>query len=93
MVRGTGHKLNSELIEWLSAHSYLRNRQYRPKRTVVYRAAKWRLRDRLTEKDVVRLIMAYQTGLPATAIAEKYDLNVKSVRELLRERGVKRRSK
>jgi site-specific DNA recombinase len=86
LVRVTGHQSNSELIEWLRAHPYLKNRQYRPKRTVVYRATKWRLRDRLTERDVVRLIMASKTGIATKELAERYGINVKSVRKVLRER-------
>lgn len=89
----TGHKSNFELVEWLRAHPYLKNRQYRPKRTAAYRATKWRLRDRLTERDVVRLMMAYKTGIATKELAERYGINVKSVRKLLRERETEGRPK
>src|SRR5260370_6654725 len=42
---------------------HLKNRQYRPSCAVVYRATKWRLRDRLTEKGIIRLTMAFKTGI------------------------------
>jgi DNA-binding CsgD family transcriptional regulator len=57
----------------------------------VYRATKWRLRDRLTEKDIIRLTMAFKTGIATKDLAERYGINVKSVRKLLRKHGVKRR--
>jgi hypothetical protein len=75
------HKLNSQLVEYLREHPHLKNRQIRRKRSVVYRATKWRLRDRLTERDIVRLIMAFKTGIVTKALAERYDINVKSVRK------------
>ena len=87
----TGHKSNFELVEWLRAHPYLKNRRYRPKRTAVYRATKWRLRDRLTERDVVRLMMAYKAGIATMALAERYAINVKSVRKVIQQHDIKQR--
>lgn len=47
----------------------------------------WRLRDRLSERDVVRLVMASKTGIATKEIADRYSINVKSARKLLRQRG------
>jgi hypothetical protein len=91
MVQVMRHKSNSQLIEWLREHSHLDKRQLRRKRDVVYRATKWRLQDRLTERDVVRLVMAFRTGIAMKALAKRYGMNVKSVRKLLRECEVKTR--
>jgi hypothetical protein len=93
MVHLMGYKWNSQLATYLRAHPHLENRRFKPKRAVVYRATKWRLRDRLTEKDIVRLIMAFKTGMAMRDLAERYGINVKSVRKLLREHGVKRQSR
>ncbi|WIG58335.1 MAG: hypothetical protein OJF49_001080 [Ktedonobacterales bacterium] len=35
--------------------------------------------------------MAYQTGIATTELAARYSINVKSVRKLLREHGMRRR--
>ena len=38
----------------------------------------------MTETDIVRLIMAYQTGMATKALAERFGINVNSVRKMLR---------
>jgi site-specific DNA recombinase len=87
------HNSNSELVEWLRKHPHLKSRSSKGRLPVVYRATKWRIRDRLTEKDIVRLIMAFKTGMVTMALAERYGMNVKSVRKVVREHGVDGRPK
>jgi hypothetical protein len=58
-----------------------------------YRAPAWRVLDRLSEEDVTQLVTAFKTGIPKRVLAERYGIGIKSVKGLLRERGVRRRSK
>jgi len=90
MVHLMRHKSNSELIGWLREHPRLKNERFWSKPDVVYRATAWRLRDRLTERDIVRLIVAFQTGMATKELATRFNINVKSVRKLLRENGGQR---
>lgn len=53
----------------------------------MYHATKWQLRDRLIERDIVRLVMAFKTGMAMTDVAEHLGINEKSVRKLVRELG------
>ncbi len=43
--------------------------------------------------DIVRLIMAFKTGMATKELGERYGINVKSVRKLLGEHGVNRQSR
>ena len=78
-----GHKLNSELLRWLREHQASAARCSDDNESHAYRRTCWRLRDRLSERDLVRLIMAYQTGIATAELAGRYGINVKSVRKLL----------
>ena len=50
----------------------------------------WSLRDRLTERDIARLITAYREGTAAASLATDYTLSLRSVKRLLRTAGVRR---
>lgn len=91
LVRVTGHKLNPALLRWLREHPTSARRCHGYNNSRAYRRTCWRLGDRLSERDIVRSIMAYQTGIVIKELAKRYEINVKSVRKVLRERGVKRR--
>jgi hypothetical protein len=41
---------------------------------------------------MIRLVLAFQTGIATKELAKRYGINVRSVRKLLREEGVKRKS-
>lgn len=49
-----------------------------------------RLRDRLTERDIVDLITAYRDGATAASLATDYGLSLKSVKRLLHIAGIRR---
>lgn len=85
------HELNSELFKWISANPYEELGRLNAEQSAARRKPKWRLRDRLAERDIVRLIMAYKTGIATKELAEWYAINVKSVRKVLKLRGVKRK--
>jgi hypothetical protein len=92
MVRVTGYKLNPQLLRWLREHPAVSGRCGRYNESLTYHRTCWRLRDRLTERDIVQLMMAYKTGIATKELAERYGINVKSVRKLLLEFGAKQRS-
>lgn len=90
MVRVTGYKLDPQLLRWLREHPTVSGRCDSDDSFTSYRRRHWRLRERLTEVDVIRLIMAFKTGMATRAIAEHYRMNVKSVRTLLYEQDARR---
>lgn len=57
-----------------------------------YHAARWRLRDRLSKEQIAELVVTSKSGTPTRALAARYGIDVRSVRKLLREEGVKPRS-
>lgn len=85
MVRQMGHKLNAELLRWLREHPVTAARCRDNNEARTYRRTCWRLRDRLSDLDILRLIMARQRGIAMNELTERYEINVKSVRKLLRE--------
>jgi hypothetical protein len=48
------------------------------------------LRDRFTSEDLQTMVDHFVSGTTAQCIADKYGLSVRSVRRLLRERGINR---
>jgi hypothetical protein len=62
-------------------------------RATSYHALRWRVRDRLSESDIAALIASFKAGTPKHALAECYGIGIKSVKGLLREHGVRRRSR
>lgn len=84
-----GHKSNPELLAWLKAHPAPVRRAKSRWSAVAYRATKWRLRDWLTEVDVMRLVMAFKTGMATKEIASRFGVNIKSVRKLLYEQDAR----
>lgn len=89
----TRHKLNSELIDWIKTHPYLENEDYYRTKRVAYRATPKRLHDRLSAQKIDELVTAFRTGVAKHILAEHHGINIKSVKKILRERGVKRKSR
>ena len=52
----------------------------------------WQVADRLTEEDVTALVEAYRTGTTARELATQYGIGMTTVKRMLRERGVRKRS-
>lgn len=52
----------------------------------------WRVGDRLSEADVGGMVSSYQAGMTARELAEHFKISKSSVKRLLRERGVRRRT-
>jgi hypothetical protein len=93
MVHLRGYKLNPLLAEYLSEHPHLKNGLSESKITVVHRATKWRLPDRLSGHDIDELVAAFKAGAAKRVLAMRYGINIKSVKKLLRERGVRKKSR
>lgn len=90
LVELTRHNLNSKLVRYLREHPI----DQLPSPTASsYRRRLWRIRDRLSERDVVRLILAFKLGAPKQALAERYGIGLRSVKKILRQCGVKKRSR
>ena len=50
----------------------------------------WRLTDRLSGQDIEALVQAFVEGTPKWKLAERYGISLGSVKNLLRERGIRR---
>jgi predicted DNA binding protein len=52
----------------------------------------WRISDRLTEADIHSLASSYGAGTTARELAEQFKISKSSVKQILRERGIRRTS-
>jgi len=77
----------------MRANLHLEEDWSKPKEPVAYHATPKKLHDRLSDQKIDELVTAFQTGMPKHILAERYDINIKSVKKLLRERGVRRKSR
>ena len=97
MVGVRRFKLNTELARYLREQPLqpLAHGQPVPPAPSLpsYHAARWRVRDRLGEAGVAELVAAFKAGTPKHILAERYGLNLRSVKRLLRTEGVKRQSR
>lgn len=50
----------------------------------------WRVSDRLSETDVCGLVASYRAGTIARDLAEQFKIGKSSVKQLLRDRGIRR---
>ena len=94
LVGVRGFKLNDQLALYLQEHPKVRKRQSNLNPSVLsYHAHPWRIRDRLGEVAVTRLACSFKAGAPKHVLAKRYGINERSLKKLLREEGVKRRSR
>jgi DNA invertase Pin-like site-specific DNA recombinase len=52
----------------------------------------WRIYDRLSEADIRSLVSSYRVGTTARELAEQFKISKSSVKQILRERGIRRTS-
>jgi hypothetical protein len=88
LVGVTGFKLNRELATFIREHPQYSEQQSRDNTN---RVRNWRIRQRLSADDITELVTAFNSGTPKWRLAERYMINIKSVKKLLREEGMKRR--
>jgi hypothetical protein len=50
----------------------------------------WSLRDRLTERDIADLIIAYRDGATAASLATTHGMSLRSIKRLLHTAGIRR---
>jgi hypothetical protein len=56
------------------------------------RRRRWKIRDRFSDDEIAQLVNAFKAGTPKHVLAKRYDMNLRSLKKLLREEGVKRKS-
>jgi len=56
------------------------------------RHRRWRIRYRFSDDEIAQMAGAFKAGAPKLVLAERYGMNLRSLKKLLREEGVKRRS-
>lgn len=90
----TGFNLNAQLARYLQEGPA---ESEQPPESVPsqssYHAPKWRVRDRLSERDIADLIAAFKSGTPKHVLSKRYGIAERSLKRLLREEGVKRKSR
>lgn len=90
-VHLTGFKLNARLAKFLRDPKGERERLPQNKAELPsYRPTNWRIRDRLSKQDIKDLVEAFKGGTTTRDLAIRYGIDVRRVRKLLREEGVKR---
>ncbi len=52
----------------------------------------WRISDRLTEADIHSIVSSCRAGRTARELAEQFKISKSSVKQILRERGIRRAS-
>lgn len=60
--------------------------------TLTYHGRHWRVWDRLSEQDIDAIVTAFRAGTAKHILAKRYGIAERSLKKLLREEGVKRRS-
>ncbi|WIG58344.1 MAG: hypothetical protein OJF49_001090 [Ktedonobacterales bacterium] len=94
LVGLTRLNLNPQLSRYLQTHSTTILKQQSQARALLFpRRRIWRIRDKLSEQDIVRLIVAFKVGAPKQVLADHYGIGMKSVKKILRQYGVKKRSR
>lgn len=61
-------------------------------RSTAYHSPKRRIRERLSVEEIAAIVKAFETGTPKWRLAQQYGIGTKSVKKLLREEGVRKRS-
>lgn len=93
MVGLTKFKLNHQLAEHLRENTKNGNHPLSLEHTGrPYRAAQWRVRDRLSEQQIRDIVTAFKSGTASPVLAERYGINLRSLKKLPREEVVKRNS-
>lgn len=94
MVGLTRSKLNVQLAEQLNEGAQKYNHQPTPEHGVRhYQARQWRVRDWLSEQDIWDIVADFKSGTAKHMLAARYGINLRSLKKLLREEGVKQRSR
>jgi len=90
LVRVTGFKLNKELLLWLRGEKWQKICDNGDDNSASYRRMLYRLHDRLSEQEIDMLVIDFMAGIAKHKLAERYSINIKSVKKLLKERGATR---
>lgn len=91
-----GHNLNithekiPELFDWINTNPYEEIGRLKAEEAAARRKPQWRLRYRLTERDIIRQAMAFETGIAAKELAQRFGISISSVKRLMRKQKAKR---
>ena len=86
-----GLNLNKQLKEYLNRSLEEQAALWPSRRS--YTSRPWRVRDRLSQREIATIIQAFKAGTAKHVLAKRYGMNLRSLKKLLREEGVKRRSR
>jgi hypothetical protein len=56
------------------------------------RHRRWRIRDRFSDDEIAQMVIAFKAGTPKHLLSKRFGMNLRSLKKLLREEGVKRKS-
>jgi hypothetical protein len=89
----TGFKLNPDFARYLLEHHATVTKAHRAPLLYPHHASKRSVRERLGEQNIADLVAAFKAGVPKQVLANRYGINLKSVKQLLQDAGVKKRSR
>lgn len=85
--------MNAQLVRYLEKHPSATEPPHSPTSLPPYHRPLWRVRDRLSALDIADIIRAFKSVTAKYVLAKRYGINERSLKKLLREEGVKRRSR
>lgn len=85
-------RLNSQLLRYLREDRTADEQPqiHSPSPLSYHRHRRWWIRNRLSEDDMAQIVGSFKAGTAKHVHAERYDINLRSLKKLLREEGVKR---
>src|SRR5579859_4712890 len=87
-------QLNAQLLRYIQEDrkAGAQSLALSPSALSYHRHRRWRLWNRLSEEDIAEIVQAFKAGTVKHILAERYNINLRSLKRLLREKGVKRKS-
>jgi hypothetical protein len=56
------------------------------------RHRRWKIRNRFSDDEITQMVKAFKAGTPKHVLAKRCGMNLRSLKKLLQEEGVKRKS-
>jgi hypothetical protein len=83
----TRFKLNAQLLRYLQKDHEAGERKSlpNPSQLSYHKHRRWRVRNRLSKEDIAEIVRAFKAGTAKHVLADRYDINLRSLKKLLRD--------
>lgn len=88
-----GFNLNAQLSRYVREHRYAAKPLHSTDSLPAYHARPWRVRERLSEQEIATIVKSFKAGSAKHVLAKGYGVNLRSLKKLLGEEEVKRKSR